>query len=240
MKTAIITGANGGLGVALSKCFAERGYKVIATVRDMNKSTSLDDLINSGANVEKAELDVSSDSSIESFLNLFFSNHSDLDVLINNAGINSKSNGEFMPQSSLRLGSLERESLNHIIDVNCTGPLLLTQGLIHRLQTGNAACVINISSWLGSIGKKTGGGNYGYCGSKSLVNMFTRALAFDLQEYGVRVFAVNPGWMRTKMGGVNATLNPEDSAEGILKIATDLPVEETGGFFNHDGSKHEW
>lgn len=100
MKTVVVTGASGGLGVALAQRFAESGYQVIATVRDLKKVTPLDELIDDGAKIEKVELDVSSDASIKTFSDWLSPKGSGLDVLINNAGINFKSCCKPMPQSS--------------------------------------------------------------------------------------------------------------------------------------------
>jgi NAD(P)-dependent dehydrogenase (short-subunit alcohol dehydrogenase family) len=122
--------------------------------------------------------------------------------------------------------------------VNAIGPLLLTQALAGRL--GEGSTVVAVSSWLGSIGGKSSGGNYGYCASKTLLNMYLRAMAFDLKPSGVTTILVNPGWVQTDMGGSRAKFTPEESVAGILALAARVTPDDAGAFFDHDGTPHAW
>ena len=120
--------------------------------------------------------------------------------------------------SSVRFGELENKSIENIIHINSTAPLMLSQKLTRYLEKANSPCILNISSWLGSIGGKKGGGNYGYCGSKALLNMYSKAMAHDLREKNIRVFAINPGWMKTKMGGEKQNFFLVNQQRQLLKL----------------------
>jgi NAD(P)-dependent dehydrogenase (short-subunit alcohol dehydrogenase family) len=84
------------------------------------------------------------------------------------------------------------------------------------------------------------GGYYSYSLSKASLNMLTRLLAVDLKPYNVTIITVHPGWMQTKMGGVNATLSPAESARGILELTEHLTPEQNGGFYKWNGEAHPW
>jgi len=186
----------------------------------------------------RVALDVGSEDSIASFAAALPDVISSIDLLVNCAGINSMSNAPFSKESSLLLGELEQASLLNQLKVNTVGPVLLVQELLPMLADG--ARVLNVSSWLGSIGIKKSGGNYGYAASKAALNMMNRALAGDLRERGVISVVMNPGWVRTNMGGEKAKLSPEESVSGMLRTVRAATLEDSGAFLQWDGSEHTW
>ena len=157
---------------------------------------------------------------------------------MNNAGINSRS----VPrdQANVRFGSLEPSGVLRMVEVNALGPVLVTQALVDLLQAGTRPRVASTSSWLGSIGRKSSGGNYGYCASKATLNMLARAMAFDLAPLGITSVVFNPGWVATDMGGPRASLTPEQSVGGMLAVIDGLTPEDAGRFLQWDGTEHPW
>lgn len=238
-KTAFVTGASRGMGLEFCKQLLDRGYRVFAAVRSPEKSTSLGELAEEG-NLEVVALDLSSAESIVEAGKELRSKSTQLDVLVNNAGINSKSNKPHSPASSLRLGELEQESLLNQFRVNSIAPVLLVQELLPLLESTESARILNVSSWLGSISIKKTGGNYGYCASKAALNMMAKALAGDLAERGVLSLNFNPGWVQTDMGGSSAKLTVEESVGGMLDVLLSKTLEDTGSFLQWDGSAHPW
>lgn len=233
---AVVTGAGRGLGLELARQLAGRGYRVIGTARKPSKYEALLALCEAGG-VETRALDVGSP---ESIADLAASLSEPIDLLVSCAGVNAMSNVPHSKESSLRLGVLEQDSLLSQFRVNAVGPTLLVQALLPRLEAAEAARVLHISSWLGSIAIKEGGGNYGYAASKAALNMMNRALAGDLRERGIISVAMNPGWVRTDMGGQKAKLSPEESVNGMLDTLFSLTLEDSGGFYQWDGSTHPW
>ncbi|HEX6644184.1 MAG TPA: SDR family oxidoreductase, partial [Gemmatimonadales bacterium] len=84
------------------------------------------------------------------------------------------------------------------------------------------------------------GGDYAYAASKAALNIMTRALAAELAPEGITVVAITPGWVRTRMGGMSATLSPEESVRGILRTADRLRPKDAGRFIDHLGHDQPW
>ena len=239
-KTAIVTGAGKGLGLEFTKQLLASEYKVIATARKVENYPALVTDSESNNNLDLMNLDVSSEESIKAFADSLKNKTEHIDLLVNCAGINSKSNHPHSQASSLKLGELEQQSLLNQFAVNTVGPILLAQSSLPMLKASRQARVLNVSSWLGPVSIKTSGGNYGYCTSKSALNMMNVALANDLKEDGVICVNFNPGWVRSDMGGDKAKLSAEESVEGMLKTLEGLGAEATGRFLQWDGTEHPW
>lgn len=239
--TALITGAGRGLGLEFARQCRARGMRVIGAVRNPDRAEALIALSKEdGPPVDVVALDVGDAASIDAVGAAVGALTDRVDLLVNNAGINSMSAGIPDEQRNLKLGTLEAEGIATMVRVNAIGPILVTQALLPLLEAADDPRVILISSWLGSMGKKAKGGNYGYCGSKATLNMLGRALALDLVDKKITCALFNPGWVQTDMGGKRADLTPEDSVGGILKAAMALTLDDNGRFLNHDGEDHPW
>ena len=159
--TVLITGANRGIGLALSEQFIKGGYTVIGTAR---KPAAADALRAAGAQVE--QLDVSSQESAAALAERL--QGTPIDIVVNNAGIIGHNSKDF--------ASLDVDQLHGVLDVNSLGPLRVTQALLPNLEAGQGKTVVNISSVMGSI-EKNWGCCIGYRASKSALNMMNSTLA---------------------------------------------------------------
>lgn len=239
--TTFISGAGRGLGLEFTRQCLARGDTVVAAVRTPSRAEELTALSEgAGGRLHVVALDVSDPASIDACGEATAALVDHLDVLINNAGINSMSAGIPEEQRNVRLGSLEPEGILSMVRVNAVGPVLLTQRLLGLLEQGTAPRVVHISSWLGSMTVKQSGGNYGYCASKACLNMLGRALAFDLKGRGVTSAMFNPGWVKTDMGGPSAPTPVDVSVRGLLAVIDGASPEVTGRFFDHDGKSLPW
>jgi NAD(P)-dependent dehydrogenase (short-subunit alcohol dehydrogenase family) len=156
--------------------------------------------------------------------------HTDaLDLLVNNAGILIDDD---------ELGSLTFDNLLYILRVNAVAPVLVAQRYLDLLQHGRDPKIVGITSEHGSITSKPDGGPYGYSASKAALNMFMRTLAFDL--HGIATFVIDPGWVRTDMGGRGASLSPARSVSGMISIIDEVGILDTGRFFRWDGEEEPW
>ncbi|MCB1281023.1 MAG: SDR family NAD(P)-dependent oxidoreductase [Salinibacterium sp.] len=191
-----------------------------------------------GATVDTGVLDLADLASVRAFASEWLGAHDRLHLLVNNAGINSK--GVPAEQANVKLGTLEPVGIERMVRVNAIAPLLVAQAFTDLLAADGGGKVVSISSWLGSIERKSSGGNYGYCASKTMLNMLMRAYAFDAKPLGITAIVVNPGWVATDMGGSSAKLTPPESAKGIVDVAATIGPEDAGSFLQWDGSTHPW
>jgi NAD(P)-dependent dehydrogenase (short-subunit alcohol dehydrogenase family) len=242
---ALVTGANRGLGQAWCRQLALMGYTVILTARSLDKAQEAVSAILADHPelplVAKA-LDVTDEDSIKALADEVKQEYGYLDLLVNNAGINSKSsNNELTFLKNFRLSYLDPKPILEMIHINSLAPIMVAKHLVGLLRRGRQPKIVNMSSWLGAISQKTSGGNYSYATSKAALNMMTRALAFDVVKEGVVVVAVNPGWVQTRMGGFSASLTPEQSVQRLIDhVLVKLTIEDAGKFFDWDGTEHPW
>lgn len=225
-RTALITGANRGIGLELARQLRAAGWNVIGTARDPDGARALRA---TGARVER--LDVTSAEEVAALAKAL--DGVAIDLLINNAGTSSGS----------RAGSIETvdpDTCERVLRVNTVGPLRVVKALLPNLRAGAGKRIVGISSALGSIEGNDRGGFYGYRESKAGLCMLTRSLAAELREEGFVCIAMSPGWVRTDMGGPQATLSPEESVRGMLAVVAKLGPDDNGRFLNHDGETIPW
>ncbi|MEO0460422.1 MAG: SDR family oxidoreductase [Myxococcota bacterium] len=245
----LVTGAGRGMGLEFARQCLDRGDRVYAGVRrpdDASQLRALDTQYPERLLI--FSLDVEDSGSITRAVEAVREKTDRLDLLINNAGINSASAGIEPTQRNVRFGELEASGMLRMLHVNAVAPILVTQAFVELLEQGDRPRVINVSSWLGSIERKSAGGNYGYCASKAALNMLGRTLAFDLKARGIITLLFNPGWvqtdmrtdMRTDMGGKNAELSVTQAVSGVLGTSDTASLEDTGRFFQWDGTEHPW
>ncbi|WP_456414324.1 SDR family oxidoreductase [Oceanithermus profundus] len=232
-KVALVTGSNRGIGFEVVRRLARRGYRVALAARRLAAAEeAAGRLVAEGLEVWPLELDVTSDASVAAAFRFLEERLGRLDALVNNAGV--------LLDEDRRLPGLELpiEAVRATYEVNTFGPLRVTQAFAPLLvrQGGN---VVNVSSVMGQLAS-AGPGYLAYRSSKAALNMVTRVLAAELAPRGVRVNAVHPGWIRTRMGGPEAPGRPEEGAEPIVGLATLGPDGPTGGFFGPDLKPLDW
>jgi len=228
MKTALITGANRGLGLALAaRYLTTPDAAVIAVTRDLASSDELHALVkNNEGRVRAVQADVADDASIASLAAEL--GDVSIDLLINNAGVPSRSG----------FGEITATDLASTFAVNTFAPLLLTQALRSKLARG--AKVVNISSVLGSIAS-SGDDNYlTYGMSKAALNMLSVKLASALRDREIAVLALHPGWVQTRMGGSGAAITIDTSVDGMMRVIAALNMETTGSYLAYDGHAIAW
>jgi len=222
--TVLVTGANRGLGLEFVKQLQEKGYKVIGTARKPGSATELKA---TGARVE--QLDVASQSSVDALANTL--KGVPIDMLINNAGVANRADSS--------LETLDFDAMERTFQVNSLGPLRVTQALLPNLKAGQQKSIINITSRLGSIELSTGG-LYSYRTSKTALNQINKIISQELAPLGFTSIVMHPGWVKTDMGGAEATLTIPESISGMLSVIDGLSAGKTGKFFNYDGQEIPW
>jgi NAD(P)-dependent dehydrogenase (short-subunit alcohol dehydrogenase family) len=229
-SAAIVTGSNRGLGRALVDELLTRGWpRVVATARCPDTAADLRSLAARDPRVVLRELDVTSPASIERFAASVRDDGFPVGILVNNAGI-----GDVEDQTIL---SMPMEDVRRQIETHALGPLQIVRELTDLLQPGSV--VVNISSVVSGMHRITA--NYaGYAQAKALQNSVTRALARTLEDRGVIVFALHPGWMATDMGGPGAPLRPDDVARGMADLILSATPADADTFRDHTGAPALW
>jgi NAD(P)-dependent dehydrogenase (short-subunit alcohol dehydrogenase family) len=124
--------------------------------------------------------------------------------------------------------------------VNAIAPVRVVATLLPMLRDARAAKVVHVSSGLGSIGDNTSGGYYAYRMSKAALNMAAKSMAVDLRRFGISAAVINPGWVRTDMGGPGAQISSEESVRGMLAAIDGLALGSTGSFLDWRRDRHPW
>jgi NAD(P)-dependent dehydrogenase (short-subunit alcohol dehydrogenase family) len=235
-KVAVVTGANRGLGHALTKALAEDEYKVFMVGRNKieidNASAKLQE---AGLNVEGFEADVSKGRHITALASYVQSQFDHLDLLINNAGVILEPGGL---DSQVTCFTVNPDLVEEAYSINTVGALRLVQAFYDLLLKARQPRIVNVSSGMGALSEMEGGWP-AYRMSKAAMNALTGILAVEFEGTRVKVNSVCPGWVKTDMGGPNAERSIEEGIEGILWAAKLPPDGPTGGFYR-DGKRIDW
>jgi len=235
-KVAIVTGANRGLGHALTKALAEDDYKVFMVGRNKieidNASAKFQE---AGMDVEGFEADISKSRHVTALSSYVQSQFDHLDLLINNAGVIIEPGGL---ESQVTCFTINPELVETAYSINAVGALRMVQAFYDLLKKGRQPRIVNVSSGMGALNGIQGGWP-AYRMSKAALNTLTGILAIELKETRIKVNAVCPGWVKTDMGGPNATRSIEEGIAGILWAAKLPPDGPSGGFFR-DGKPIDW
>jgi NAD(P)-dependent dehydrogenase (short-subunit alcohol dehydrogenase family) len=220
MATALVTGANRGIGLELCRQLVARKWQVIGVCR--NASPELTAL---GVKVETG-VDVSDGRAVDGLARRLEGTR--LDLLINNAGL----------LISDRLERLELDAVTRQLEVNAIGPLLITARLVGLLGAGSKVALI--TSRMGSIADNTSGGMYGYRMSKAALNAAGVSLARDLEARQIAVVILHPGFVRTEMTHGSGNVDVAEAARGLLARIDELTLEKTGRFLHANGEELPW
>ncbi len=231
MNTVLVTGANRGLGLEFARQYAAEGWQVYAAAAIRARRAKLRELAaKSGGRIAVIALDVSDLASVRAAAQSLAGKP--IDLLINNAGVGS-------PRGQ-KLGALDYAAWARVLDVNTLGPMRVTEAFLDHLAAGDGKKVVTITSGMGSIADNASGGSYAYRSSKAAVNMVAKSLSLDLAPRGITCVVMNPGWVRTDMGGPGGKISPEESIAGMRRVIAKLKPGDTGKFFNYDGGEYPW
>lgn len=223
MATALVTGANRGIGLELCKQLVARGDRVIAVCREPSSALQL--LVGEGVRVESG-IDVTS---AEDPLTLAKRlGDIRIDLLINNAGILSRES----------LDDMDFDGMRRQFEVNSLGPLRITHALLDNLHEGSKIGLV--TSRMGSVADNTSGGRYGYRMSKAALNIAGVSLAHDLEPRGIAVALLHPGYVKTDMTGKTGNIGPDEAAAGLLARLDALTLETSGTFWHQNGEVLPW
>jgi NAD(P)-dependent dehydrogenase (short-subunit alcohol dehydrogenase family) len=234
-KSAVVTGANKGIGREVARRLASDGFKVWLGARDARRGrTAAKELRAEGLGVEWLEIDVTSDASVATAVSAVRNESSHLDVLVNNAGVAINYD---RPPSEQVLADIKAT-----YEVNVFGPIRVTQAFLPLLLAAPAARIVMVSSHSGSIARAADStapayavNMLGYGSSKAALNAITVSFAKELAPRGVHVNAAAPGYTATDLNGLKGLRTVQQAAEIIVRLATLDAGGPTGGYFDDAG-----
>jgi len=236
MKTALVTGANRGIGLATARQLLASGYFVYLGVRDeLRGEEAATALVENGYhNLSVLGLDVTDDASVSTAVDRFREHHQVLDLLINNAGVLGE-----VPQPASRVG---QGNLRAVFETNLFGVIRVTQAFLPLMRTASLPVVINVSSGLASLTSHQDPTwefdrfrPAAFVPSKAAMNAYTMMLAKELADDGFKVNCVDPGHTATAFNNYAGPQPVEEAAGIILRYATCDAASPTGRFFADTG-----
>src|SRR5512132_1053426 len=222
MKTALITGANKGIGHEVARQLAPKGFHVFVGARNAKAGRkAAEDIAKKCGKATFLEIDVADNDSVTNAAREFSNVEDHLDVLVNNAGIIVDGDNAILEISD--------DMLRKTLETNTLGALRVTRAFTPLLRKSKTPRVINVSSGGGQLTGGADGWSPAYCISKTALNGVTSQLATALPKFAIN--SVCPGWVRTDMGGRSATRSVEEGADTIVWLASEAPQDLTGKFF---------
>jgi NAD(P)-dependent dehydrogenase (short-subunit alcohol dehydrogenase family) len=221
VKTVLITGANKGIGHEVARQLAAKGFHVFVGARNAEAGRkAADEIAKRSGKATFLEIDVADNDSVTTAAHEFSNIEDHLDVLVNNAGI--------IVDGDSAILEISDDLFRNTLETNTLGALRVTQAFVSLLRKSKAPRVINVSSGGGQLTGGADGWAPAYCISKTALNGVTVQLAAALPKFAVN--SVCPGWVRTEMGGENASRSVEEGADTIVWLASDAPQDLTGKF----------
>jgi len=231
MPTILITGANRGLGLEFARQYLTEGYTVIAACRAPGAAHALQQLERgSGGALSLLEVDVANTASVKRAAAGVRS--PTIDILVNCAGI--------IGAHGQTISALDYNDWLQVLEVNLLGPARMCEAFLERVAQSERRLILTITSGMGSLADNTSGGSIPYRTSKAAVNMLMRTAAIDLEPRGITCILLNPGWVKTDMGGPNAKLSPGESVGAMRRLIAKLGPQDSGRFYNYDGREYPW
>jgi NAD(P)-dependent dehydrogenase (short-subunit alcohol dehydrogenase family) len=226
MPTAVITGANRGLGLEFTRVYLAEGWTVHAGCRHPAKADGLRRL---KGDLHLHPLDVDDPKDVKALAKSL--DNEPIDLLLNNAGVYGKREVAF--------GSFDYDDWSQVLKTNVLSPIRLAEALAENVAHSNQKKMAFVTSRMGSVAMNAGGSMV-YRTSKSALNMAVSCLSLDLKSRGIACVLLHPGWVKTDMGGPNAAIEIPESIAGMKKVIDGLSIADSGLFYDYQGQAVPW
>jgi len=230
MPTLLITGANRGIGLELTKQYLEQGWDVHACCRKPKKAEKLTKLAEKNKKLTIHKLNVTIQKQIDKLKKAL--KNKPVDMLVNNAGVYAGEASKF--------GQTDDKSWEEAVAVNLLAPMKMMELFKENVAMSDKKIIASMSSKMGSMDDNTSGGAYAYRATKAALNAVMVSAAHDLRHLDITCLILHPGWVRTDMGGPNGEISVEESAQKLRKILDKCEITDTGKFYDIDGSIIPW
>jgi NAD(P)-dependent dehydrogenase (short-subunit alcohol dehydrogenase family) len=246
-KVAFITGANRGVGLETARELGKQGIVVVLGSRDPKKGeTAAAKLREEGITAESLGFDVNKSQDHQKAYDYFAKKYGRLDILVNNAGVLKESQISATGSGPNPVSAVSPEILRETFETNFFAPVALTHKLLPLIRKSPAGRIVNVSSILSSLTLHSDPNSpiyafktFAYDASKAALNSFTVHLAYELRDNKIKVNSAHPGWVKTEMGGPDATMEVSEGGKTSAQLATLADDGPNGGFF-HLGQPLPW
>lgn len=225
-RTILVTGANRGIGLAITEALAgEPNDHILLGCRNVKNGGVLAEKI--GNNVTAVAIDLENRAQLATQIKTVLEEHGDINVLINNAGVLCEGTFDEVSESDIDTS----------LRVNTLGALELIRAVVPGMKKSSYGRIVNVSSGWGSFAEGLRG-PFSYSLTKAAINAITFTIWQSLPAT-IKINSMCPGWVRTRMGGMNAARSPEQGAETAVWLANLGEDGPTGGFFR-DKKRINW
>jgi NAD(P)-dependent dehydrogenase (short-subunit alcohol dehydrogenase family) len=246
-KVAFITGANRGLGLETARELGKQGIVVVLGSRDAKRGeAAAAKLRDEGIAAESLGFHVTKSQDHQKVYDYFAKKYGRLDILVNNAGVLKENQISPTGRASNPTSAVSPEVLRETFETNFFAPVALTQKLLPLIRKAPADRIVNVSSILSSLTLHSDPNSpiyafktFAYDASKAALNAFTVHLAYEVRDNKIKVNSAHPGWVKTEMGGPDATMEVSEGGKTSAQLATLTDDGPSGGFF-HLGKPLPW
>ena len=229
-ETLLVTGSNRGIGLELVRQYAEAGWRVHAGCRHPDQAGELRALADTHPDVHIHELDVTNHTQITGLARTLKGEA--IDLLFNNAGTYGQDDAAF--------GNTDEVRWLQAMRINVIGPMKMMEVFADAVAASQHRIIASLTSKMGSMADNGSGGSYVYRSSKAALNAVLKSAAIDLRPRGIRVAILHPGWVKTDMGGPHAEISTTESVTAMRGILARMRLQDSGTFYDIDGSIIPW
>lgn len=231
MPSVLVTGSARGLGYEFAKQFAEQGYRVYATCRDRHKADKLTTIADRSEGLLTVhEMDIGDEASVRACAASI--GDVPIDILLNNAGV-------WGGLETQVLANMDYDNWAHELNIMLMGPFRVVQAFLDNVIASDEKKIVTVSSQTAAHSYDHVVG-YSYASAKAGLNRIMTALANELEDKGVTVALLHPGWVKTEMAGDVADLEPDYAAAKILDVIKGMTQANSGQFLQWKGGVHPW
>jgi NAD(P)-dependent dehydrogenase (short-subunit alcohol dehydrogenase family) len=239
MATALITGANRGIGLEFVRRLSLTGWRVLATCRSPEQAEALRRIAaDSRQTVEVHLLDTADPQSIGA-LSAVLGDQA-IDLLVCSAGVSKMKQALITGEAGQRIQDADDALWFEVYRTNAIGPLRVAAAFADRVAASERRLMAFLSTHMSSVAQNNSGAYYMYRASKAALNVIVKNLSIELAPRGITCIALHPGWVRTDMGGRNAEISPEESVSGMLRILLDPKLSKKAQFLDYRGETVPW
>lgn len=227
----LITGANRGIGLEKVKIAVSKRWRVHACCRNPMEADKLNEVaMMSGGLASVHPLDVSDTAQIQALA--YELRHENIDILFNNAGVYGSMMHSF--------GQVDREDWLKTLEINTIAPMQMAEHFVEHVARSQRKTMVFMTSKMGSMDDNGSGGSYIYRSSKAALNAVVKSMSIDLKSREITCLLMHPGWVKTDMGGPYAEISTRESVTQLFRIIENSTLNDSGSFFDIDGSNIPW